>query len=970
MATITEFVILATGWRYQKLVCLPQGMGVTFFGIGPIGATILAVELLKLPLAIWTASRHGWQKFMMVSIGLPLICLLTFQLVKDMAVYEMGVALTPANKFLEQAQAEEVKIGQLSGELTRIEQMKTDRQNKLAELSNQEAKAKADIEDALKRNDESRKDAVDLTDYQRSQLSEVDAREAAITKQFESDTAEINKTLADLRASRETELARDAKWNEEEARIDNEYKTKLADYQNRKAQFDREKAAYDSANVVKRQFMKEPVDPGVPPVRASNTLLKSTVLTELDNEIKAKEDELQSVDATRRERVAQVEEDARQLRQQFQGRSGTRRDQADTDRAALLAAEAKLDTEYQAQRKQVDDELAAAMQKVDGLQAEVDASRKRAEGFYEQREAAIRATQVNRIATTVEIVREMIKHEHPASIKASAKERGDILTDQISMVRVWVYPVLAFIVAFLPTLMVEVGFSTVFEPEKTRPPYRVGFLGRGLHLLYKRAGHFKMLRYERMAREATARLSKHDEALALEKAAVKKELDDKDARLHAVEESLANAAAEHEQKLRQIQDEHAAQVAEKEQAWTAKLAKVTESLNRAVVEKDSLRDLQKFEVERQVQLRQGAWSDQLKQLRHELEEQRAASQREREALMEEQRKKLVEVTEDCRSQIMQVRRQAADAEKAAADNVAKMQHELTRAIHDRDAMEAQLKQQADSVAVARDKTMLLQEQELEHRLKQREQELTLAFESRLAEARARVEQDARRREADLERQIEARAQEIDARRKQELSQNEESFLFKLKQREQQLQAQFETRVAEVQAEAQQEARRREAEFERQLEAQARDAAARLKQDLQQKELVFEARLKHREQELTARAAARETELQNKWTAELRIREEEWQRQAEARLQATEARLAEEALQKEEMLLAKARQREKQLQAKLDNMRAEWQGAHEEAARRRGREVEAVLGELESQLRKEIRVSGRDGVLDPALAKKS
>ena len=37
-------------------------MGVTFFGIGPIGATILAVELLKLPLAIWTASRHGCKK--------------------------------------------------------------------------------------------------------------------------------------------------------------------------------------------------------------------------------------------------------------------------------------------------------------------------------------------------------------------------------------------------------------------------------------------------------------------------------------------------------------------------------------------------------------------------------------------------------------------------------------------------------------------------------------------------------------------------------------------------------------------------------------------------------------------------------------------------------------------------------------------------------------------------------------------
>src|SRR5579872_2212176 len=124
MATITEFVILSTGWKYQKTVCLPKGMGVTFFGIGPIGATILAVELLKLPLAIWTASRQGWQKFVMLVIGLPLICLLTFQLVKDMAVYEMGVALTPASQFLEQAMNEEVKITALNGELAGIEQKK------------------------------------------------------------------------------------------------------------------------------------------------------------------------------------------------------------------------------------------------------------------------------------------------------------------------------------------------------------------------------------------------------------------------------------------------------------------------------------------------------------------------------------------------------------------------------------------------------------------------------------------------------------------------------------------------------------------------------------------------------------------------------------------------------------------------------------------------------------------------------
>ncbi|HMP82302.1 MAG TPA: hypothetical protein PKA41_06290 [Verrucomicrobiota bacterium] len=165
MATIVEFVIVATGWKYQQTVCLPQGMGVTLFGIGPIGATILAVELLKLPLAIWTASRTGWAKGFMLCIGLPLVCLLTFQLVKDMAVYEMTTAMKPASEYLEKAATEEIKISQLNGELAAIEAKKTERQHKLSELSGKHAKAKTDIEESLKHNEATRLDAISLTDY-------------------------------------------------------------------------------------------------------------------------------------------------------------------------------------------------------------------------------------------------------------------------------------------------------------------------------------------------------------------------------------------------------------------------------------------------------------------------------------------------------------------------------------------------------------------------------------------------------------------------------------------------------------------------------------------------------------------------------------------------------------------------------------------------------------------------------------
>src|SRR5205814_6422518 len=184
--------------------------------------------------------------------------------------------------------------------------------------------------------------------------------------------------------------------------------------------------------------------------------------TDLEEQIKAKEAELVDINNKRRERVAQVDTDARRIRSEYDHRSTTKREELDKKRDELTASLAALAKEEKAEHEKIDKDFASVADTTDGIRAQIDASRKTAEGCYEAREAAIRKTQVHRIATTVEIVRGLIKGERPMSIKASAKERGDILTDQISMVRVWVYPVLAFIVAFLPTLMVEIGFSTVF----------------------------------------------------------------------------------------------------------------------------------------------------------------------------------------------------------------------------------------------------------------------------------------------------------------------------------------------------------------------------------------------------------------------------------------------------------------------------------------------------------------------------
>jgi len=966
MATVTEFVILATGWKYQQVVCVPQGMGVTFFGIGPIGATILAVELLKLPLAIWTASRVGLQKMFMLFLGLPLICVLTFQLVKDMAVYEMSVAMTPASQLHEKASTEEIKIAHLNSELAAVEQKKTDRDRKLGELAAKQAKAKAELEESLKRNDASRQDAINLTDYQKKELSEVETRQATLIRQFNADTETVTKAITELRARREAEVGRATKWNAEEARIDNAYKAKLGEYTNKRTAYQKAKAEYDNANFLRRQLMSEPVDPGVAPERESNTILKPTLVADLEEQIKTKEAELVDINNKRRERVAQVDADARRLRSEFDQRSSSKREESDKKREELSAAVAALAKEEKAEHEQLDKQYSSVAQTVDGIRAEIDASRKKAEGFYEEREAAIRKTQVHRIATTVEIVRGLFKGERPMSIKASARERGDILTDQISMVRIWVYPVLAFIVAFLPTLMVEIGSSTIFQPEQQRPLHRLGFLGRRLHWLEVRAGRLKTLRSDRIAAESGAQIAARDKALAQTKAASENALAEATA---ASEKALAEAKAASEKALREKDAElqatreartaaeakHAEESKNKESQWMVKLANMADSLNRTVVEKDALRDMQKAEIERQVQMRQNAWSDRMTQMRKELDEQRAASEEERNALIEEHHKKLMEVTEDSKTQVIQARRQMADAELSAVEKTARLDHDLKEALHSRDAAEVQLKHQTDSLSVKLaqaqeetsrqvekitrqekhrferqqmdfDKKLRQRDEDVERQLKQCEHELSLGFDARLAEEKNKMDLEARRKTAEMDRQFEARAQEVDMRWKQEIQQREDVAAFRLKQREEQLQIQLDTKVRDIQAQAEEQLRRRESELERQFEAQAREMDARVGKELQAKELNFQAKLKQREEELGIKANAREIEFQKQLTSDLRVREEDWEKQTQVRVKAAEARLAQEAQEKEEVFAAKSRQRDEQWQVKLDGFQAELRNA--------------------------------------------
>src|SRR5437762_7449116 len=261
---------------------------------------------------------------------------------------------------LEKAAAEEIKIAQLNGESAAIEGKRAERERMLAELAAKQAKAKIELEESLKRTDGWRQDAINLTEYQKKELSEVEARQATIIQQFNADTENVTKAIADLRARREAELARATKWNAEEARIENDYKATLADYTNRKTAYLKDKAEYDKANFIRRKFMSEPVDPGVPPEREVNTVLKPTLVAELEEQIKAKEAELITINNKRRDRVAQVDSDARRLRSEFDQRSSSKREETDKKRDTLSTAVAALAQEEKAERELIEQEFAAA----------------------------------------------------------------------------------------------------------------------------------------------------------------------------------------------------------------------------------------------------------------------------------------------------------------------------------------------------------------------------------------------------------------------------------------------------------------------------------------------------------------------------------------------------------------------------------------------------------------------------------
>jgi hypothetical protein len=337
------------------------------------------------------------------------------------------------------------------------------------------------------------------------------------------------------------------------------------------------------------------------------------------------------------------------------------------------------------------------------------------------------------------------------------------------------------------------------------------------------------------------------------------------------------------------EQEHAEQAKKKEAEFAAKLAAMADSMNRAIVEKDALRDSQSSEVERQLQLRQGAWSERLTKLQKELDEQRAAYEAQRTTAMQEHHKKLMEVTEDYRTQLVQARRQVEEAELGTVEKLAKMAHDLKDAQETRDNAEYQLKHEKEAFAArlaqlkedaaremeraARQEKSRSERQQLEFdknlrykfqeqeaafqaKQKQREEEMAIRAAARETELQNQFASDLRAREEDWERRAESYANNTEARLRHEAQQSEELFQSKSRQRDQQWQVKLDAARAETQAQADEVLRRRQAE----AAAALRELEARLRKEMKQREQELTS-------QLNAQAQTRLADAQAQWEKE-------------------------------------------------------------------------------------------------------
>ncbi|MDB4780293.1 hypothetical protein OAG48_00015 [bacterium] len=203
LAVLVELGILFFCYQYE-VTQAPVGV-YTLWGISALGAILLLIELLKLPTAFWLAGRKGLARKSILSVVLltPL-CLITWEVTKDMATNEVVLSLEPAVQLEKEAAGLEARNGDIRDSLARREHdakasetaLEKIRRESAAHLSDLQDRRKVEISNFMSA-DESISRDFGNTPAEKSERVNLENRRAEIQSRFDADYGILQVALKD-----------------------------------------------------------------------------------------------------------------------------------------------------------------------------------------------------------------------------------------------------------------------------------------------------------------------------------------------------------------------------------------------------------------------------------------------------------------------------------------------------------------------------------------------------------------------------------------------------------------------------------------------------------------------------------------------------------------------------------------------------------------------------------------------------
>ena len=202
-AVLVEIGVLFFCFQYEVTVA-PAGV-YTLWGISALGAILLLVEFLKLPTAFWLAGRKGLlRKAILSAVLLTPLCLITWEVTKDMATDEVVRSLEPAVQLEKEAAGLEARNVDIKESLARRKQDAEAAEIALEKLRRETASHLSDLQSRRKveiANFRSAEESISRdfgnTPAEKSERVNLENRRSEIKSRFDTDYAMLKADLKD-----------------------------------------------------------------------------------------------------------------------------------------------------------------------------------------------------------------------------------------------------------------------------------------------------------------------------------------------------------------------------------------------------------------------------------------------------------------------------------------------------------------------------------------------------------------------------------------------------------------------------------------------------------------------------------------------------------------------------------------------------------------------------------------------------